>query len=224
MTSEFGLPVGYSDYSLGIHIPLAVAAIGAQVIEKHFTLDKDLPGPDHKASLDPNELREMVKLLDEVGQLLGNGVKTPCPEEVPTAAVTVKSLLAAYELKAQHQLDSADICVKRPGTGVSPMRYWDYIGKTLSRDYKQEEMLDKIEHSNSVSYLIIGAGGHGRVLVDLALLNGSRVSRGLLIVLSKPVKKSRSIKYLDLTHFFRHSRARLSPAPHGNRNHGRAQA
>ena len=85
----------------------------------------------------------MVKLLDEVGLALGNGVKTPCPEEVPTAAVARKSLLAAYELKAQHQLDSADICVKRPGTGVSPMRYWDYIGKTLHRDYKQEEMLDE---------------------------------------------------------------------------------
>jgi N-acetylneuraminate synthase len=143
LEKQFRLPVGYSDHSLGIHIPIAAVSFGARVIEKHFTFDKDLPGPDHKASLEPAELQAMVRQITEVEAAFGDGVKAPCSDELDTAKVARKSLLAAHYLSAGQHLKPEDLRVKRPGTGISPMRFWSLIGHKLTRSYQPEDLLDE---------------------------------------------------------------------------------
>lgn len=137
--ASFGLPVGYSDHTKGIHIPVAAVARGAVMIEKHFTLDKSYPGPDHKASIDPVELEAMVKAIRDIQVALGDGIKRPTLSEVKNSSVARKSLVAAESMKCG---DPLNIAVKRPGTGISPYRYWDLQGRPAGRDYQADELID----------------------------------------------------------------------------------
>lgn len=127
----FGLPVGYSDHTPGIEISVAATAVGAQVIEKHFTLDRSLPGPDHAASLEPAELKEMVAAIRNVEAALGSGVKAPAPCELRNISVARKSIVAARPLAAGHKLSMEDLEVKRPGTGLPSKFIPALLGRTL---------------------------------------------------------------------------------------------
>jgi N-acetylneuraminate synthase len=141
LTNAFGLPVGLSDHTIGIHVPVAAVARGATIIEKHFTLDKSLPGPDHAASLEPNELEQMVKAIRYVEIALGDGIKRPTESEMKNRDISRKSLVAAKPIQAGQVLGTEDIAIKRPGTGLSPMCYWDYLRSKAGRDYFVDEML-----------------------------------------------------------------------------------
>lgn len=141
LQETFKLPVGYSDHSAGTTIPTAAAAMGACVIEKHFTLDRNLPGPDHKASLEPAELKNMVEAIRVVEAARGDGSKQPMPSELETRQVARKSLVASRPIVAGQTLTADDIAVKRPGTGMSPFSYWDLIGRTSRHDYEAGELL-----------------------------------------------------------------------------------
>ncbi|WP_079477809.1 N-acetylneuraminate synthase [Halobacillus salinus] len=142
LRGEFGLRVGFSDHTLGIAIPIAAAARGASIIEKHFTLDKQMEGPDHKASLSPVELREMVEGIRTVEAAIGYPDKTISDEEKSNRTVVRKSVVATRDIRAGEPFTSDNIGCMRPGTGVSPYRYWDFIGKRASRAYLAEEELD----------------------------------------------------------------------------------
>lgn len=141
MRSTFGLKIGYSDHSEGITVPIAAAALGALVIEKHFTLDRALPGPDHKASLEPNELKEMVIAVRMVEQAMGNGLKDPMPSELGNRDVARKSLVAADDIKKGDIFTEENLAIKRPGTGRSPMEYWDILGATAQNDHSKDEVI-----------------------------------------------------------------------------------
>ncbi len=137
----FGLPVGYSDHTEGIAIPVAAVALGASVIEKHFTLDRNLPGPDHKASLEPAELAALVTAIRQVEQALGNGIKIPSASELKNKPIARKSLVASRSIRAGEVFSEENLTSKRPGNGVSPMDYWAYLGKAATRDYGDDETL-----------------------------------------------------------------------------------
>ena len=138
---ELNVAVGFSDHTLGIDISLAAAALGATVIEKHFTLDKSLPGPDHKASLEPNELKEMVVAIRNIQASLGDGVKKVMPSEIPNIDVARKSLVAKKQINNGDIYTSENVTTKRPGTGVSPM-FWDqFLGKKASRNYAIDDLI-----------------------------------------------------------------------------------
>lgn len=141
MRAAFGLPVGYSDHTEGIVVPIAAVARGANIIEKHFTLDKNLPGPDHKASLEPGELREMVQAIRQVEKALGTAVKAPSPSEHKNKDIARKSLVAAEDIQAGQVWTEQNLTTKRPGTGISPMRFWELLGKTVGKSYKEDEVL-----------------------------------------------------------------------------------
>lgn len=143
MGAAFGLPVGYSDHTVGIEVALAAVARGACVVEKHFTLDRTLPGPDHAASLEPGELGALVSGIRIVLSALGDGVKRPQPAEVSTADVARKSLVARTAVRAGEPLGPQNVAMMRPGTGMSPLRYWDVLGRAASRDYAAGELLDE---------------------------------------------------------------------------------
>ena len=142
MCQSFGLPVGYSDHTAGISISIAAVARGAQIIEKHFTLDKSLPGPDHKASLEPHELNQMIKSIREVEAALGDGVKKPTLAELDTLTVVRKSLAASSDLMQDQLVDEENINILRPGTGKSPMYYWDILGQKIKNDIRQGELIE----------------------------------------------------------------------------------
>ena len=139
---RFGLPVGYSDHTEGIVVPIAAAARGAVVLEKHFTLDRNMEGPDHKASLEPDELREMVRSVRIIEQIMGNGMKVPRATEKENLAVARKSIVAAARISAGELLTSDVLAVKRPGTGISPMQWHSVVGKRANRDYEPDEFID----------------------------------------------------------------------------------
>ena len=145
LTLREGFPgiagVGYSDHTQGIEVPLAAVALGATVIEKHFTLDKNMEGPDHKASLEPDELRAMVAGIRRVERALGDGVKAPAQAEILNMAVARKSLVAARPIKKGDLLSEENMTVKRPGNGISPMRWDEFVGKVATRDYAEDELL-----------------------------------------------------------------------------------
>ncbi|MCT4556796.1 MAG: N-acetylneuraminate synthase [Pelagimonas sp.] len=141
LSAAFGLPVGYSDHTEGPAISLAAVARGAKMIEKHFTLDRTLPGPDHAASVEPDELTSLVRDIRRIESALGDGVKQPSGPEIRNRAVARKALHAARDLPAGHMLTDRDIAVKRPGTGPSPMTLWDRIGTTLDRDLSEGDLL-----------------------------------------------------------------------------------
>jgi N-acetylneuraminate synthase len=134
LEERFDVPVGYSDHTQGIAVSLAAVALGACVIEKHFTLDRNLPGPDHRASLEPNELAEMVRGIRMVQSAIGDGIKRPASEEMSTAAVARRSLVAAADLRAGTVLTSDHIAILRPGTGLQPAMYSQVVGRRLVQD------------------------------------------------------------------------------------------
>lgn len=141
MEREFHLPVGYSDHTKGIEIPIAAAALGACVIEKHFTLDRTMEGPDHRASLEPEELKAMVTAVRNVEQALGNGRKEPSASEEKNRAVARKSIVARCRIKKGETLSEDNLTAKRPGTGISPMRWPELMGRKADRDYAEDELI-----------------------------------------------------------------------------------
>ena len=142
MRRAFGVEVGYSDHTRGIEVPIAAVALGATIIEKHFTLDRNMEGPDHKASLEPDELAAMVSAIRNIEQALGSGEKTASPSEQKNIAVARKSIVAKRAIKAGERLTEDNLTVKRPGSGVSPMRWRDVLGTAAIRDFEEDEMIE----------------------------------------------------------------------------------
>lgn len=140
-----GLSVGYSDHTQGIAVSLAAVARGARLIEKHFTLDRSLPGPDHAASLSPEELAELVRGIRTIAAALGSPEKRPSATELKNAAVARKSLVAARPIRAGEPFDAENLTSKRPGTGLSPIRYWSLLGKTAGSDYAADDPIGEDE-------------------------------------------------------------------------------
>ena len=138
----FGVQVGYSDHTRGIEVPIAAVALGATVIEKHFTLDRNLPGPDHQASLEPSELSAMVATIRNIELALGDGVKRPSPSEAKNIPIARKSLVAACPIRAGELFTLNNLAVKRPGSGVSPMRLNEMLGRLAKRDYQVDELIE----------------------------------------------------------------------------------
>ena len=141
LQQAFGVTVGYSDHTQGIEIPVAAVALGARVIEKHFTLDRQLPGPDHKASLEPDELAAMVKAIRHVELAMGDGIKQPTASERKNKPIARKSLVAVCRIRQGELLTEHNVTVKRPGTGISPMRWDEVIGQVAQRDYQVDELI-----------------------------------------------------------------------------------
>lgn len=142
LASAFGLAVGYSDHTPGIHVSLAAVARGARIIEKHFTSDRTLPGPDHQASLEPQELNQLVQQIREIEQALGDGIKRPTASEWKNREVARKSLVASRAIKASEVFTEENLTCKRPCTGVSPFSYWETIEQVATRSYDMDETLD----------------------------------------------------------------------------------
>ncbi len=141
LASAFRVSVGYSDHSKGITIPIAAVARGAVLIEKHFTLDNNMEGPDHKASLEPDELKNMVNAIRDVELALGDGVKGPRPSEIKNKQIARKSLVASRPIKLGETFSAANIEIKRPGDGAEPIRYWDVIGQAASKAYSEGDVI-----------------------------------------------------------------------------------
>lgn len=140
----FGVAIGYSDHTSGIEVPIAAVALGATVIEKHFTLDRNMPGPDHAASLEPAELRAMVKAIRNIEQAMsGDGIKRQSESEAKNAPVVRKSIVAARRIRAGETLTAEDLLAKRPGTGLSPMLWDQVVGTRATRDYDADEPIEK---------------------------------------------------------------------------------
>ncbi len=138
---ELGVKVGYSDHTIGIEVPIAAVALGATVIEKHFTLDRTLPGPDHAASLEPGELKDMVSSIRNLAQAMGKEVKQPSPSEEKNLVVVRKSLVAAKAIKKGETFSKDNLAAKRPGTGITPMRWDHIIGTQADRDYMKDDQI-----------------------------------------------------------------------------------
>jgi N,N'-diacetyllegionaminate synthase len=138
----FGLSVGYSDHTEGIAVPIAAAAMGAEVIEKHFTLDRGLPGPDHKASLEIKELESMIKAIRMVETALGLSVKRPSAAELKNRDIARKSIVALKEIRAGEVFSEINLTVKRPGTGISPMDWDKIIGRAATKHYSPDEAIE----------------------------------------------------------------------------------
>ncbi|MAG67900.1 MAG: N-acetylneuraminate synthase [Pseudomonadales bacterium] len=137
----FDVAYGYSDHTNGIEVPVAAVALGATVIEKHFTLDRSLPGPDHKASLEPDELKAMVRAIRNIEAALGEQIKQPSPSELKNKAIARKSLVARTSVKKGELFGEHNLTVKRPGTGISPMRWDEIIGTPATRDYQEDDLI-----------------------------------------------------------------------------------
>lgn len=145
MKDAFGLPVGYSDHTKGIEVPVAAVARGACVIEKHFTLDRNMEGPDHKASLEPDELKAMVDSIRNVELSIGDGVKKVSASELKNQDIARKSIIAAKTIKAGEVFNEDNITTKRPGNGINPMRWFELLGKTAKHDYEEDYLIEKDE-------------------------------------------------------------------------------
>lgn len=139
---RLGVAVGYSDHTLGIEISLAAVAMGATVIEKHFTLDRTSEGPDHQSSLEPAELAAMVRGIRLIERAMGDGIKRPGPAEAKNLVVVRKSLVAARAIRAGEVFDASNVTVKRPGSGLSPMRWDDVIGRQAPRAFAEDELIE----------------------------------------------------------------------------------
>jgi N,N'-diacetyllegionaminate synthase len=137
----FGVKVGYSDHTQGIEVPIAAVAMGACVIEKHFTLDRTMEGPDHKASLEPQELKAMVTAIRRVSLAMGDGVKKPTESERRNIAIARKSIVASEKIRTGELFSEANITVKRPGNGVNPMRWDEVMGQVAQRDYEEDDLI-----------------------------------------------------------------------------------
>jgi N,N'-diacetyllegionaminate synthase len=141
MHEAFGIAVGYSDHTLGIEVAIAAVTMGATVIEKHFTLDRNLPGPDHQASLEPSEFKAMVLAIRNIEKAMGDGIKRPSPSEEKNKPIARKSLIAATAIIAGECFTEVNLAVKRPGTGISPMRWDEFIGQVAQKDYQKDELI-----------------------------------------------------------------------------------
>ena len=146
MKKMFGKKVGYSDHTKGIEVPVAAVALGACVIEKHFTLDKNMPGPDHKASLEPDELGRMVKNIRNIEIALGDGVKHVSESERKNIAIARKSIVARRNIQEGEILTEENLAVKRPGTGINPMQWMEVLGTRAVRDFKEDELIEIREY------------------------------------------------------------------------------
>lgn len=142
LAAAFGLPVGYSDHTQGIHVSLAAVARGARIIEKHFTTDRKLPGPDHAASLEPSELQTLVRQIRDIELVLGDGMKRATASEIKNITVARKSLVAVRRIVSGEIFSTENIACKRPGMGASPFEYWRILGRRAGRDYSPDEALD----------------------------------------------------------------------------------
>jgi len=138
----FKVRVGYSDHTSGIEVPIAAVALGATVIEKHFTLDKNMKGPDHMSSLEPDELRAMVKAVRRIEKALGNGIKKPSPSELRNKSMVRKSIVTSKSIKKGEIFTEENITVKRPAIGISPMEWDNVINKVAKRDFKEDELIE----------------------------------------------------------------------------------
>lgn len=138
----FGVAVGYSDHTAGIEVAIAAVVLGATVIEKHFTLDRNLPGPDHKASLEPDELKAMVAAIRNIEKALGDGIKRPSASEAKNKPIARKSLVAACAIRAGEVFSETNLAVKRPGTGLSPMCWDEVLGRKAPRDFAPDELIE----------------------------------------------------------------------------------
>jgi N,N'-diacetyllegionaminate synthase len=137
-----GVAMGYSDHTSGIEVAIAAVALGATVIEKHFTLDRDLPGPDHKASLEPHELKAMVAAIRNIEVALGDGIKRLTPSEERNKSVARKSIVAAVDIHQGEYFTADNLTTKRPGTGISPMRWGEVIGRIAARDFVADDLIE----------------------------------------------------------------------------------
>jgi len=139
--STFNITYGYSDHTLGIEVDIAAVAMGASCVEKHFTLDKTMKGPDHKASLEPNELKAMVKAIRNIESALGSSIKKPSPSEIPNMEIARKSIVACTKIQKGDVFDEYNITIKRPGNGISPMKWDEVIGTVSQKDYEVDELI-----------------------------------------------------------------------------------
>ncbi|MGI6726972.1 MAG: N-acetylneuraminate synthase [Anaerovoracaceae bacterium] len=139
---KFNIPVGYSDHTKGIEVPIAAVALGATIIEKHFTLDRNMEGPDHKASLEPDELKAMVSAIRNVEASLGSSEKKPAASEQKNMAIARKSIVANCKIKKGEVFTENNITVKRPGNGISPMKWFEVIGQVAIRDFEEDELIE----------------------------------------------------------------------------------
>ncbi len=142
LCSEFGKAAGYSDHTRGIEVPVAAVALGAAVIEKHFTLDRKMEGPDHKASLEPDELQAMVQAIRNVEAAMGTGEKKPTESEIANRAVARKSIIAACDIKKGEIFTEENLTTKRPGNGISPMNWYKILGTRAVRDFQEDELIE----------------------------------------------------------------------------------
>ena len=138
---ELEVKVGYSDHTLGVEVPIAAVAMGATVIEKHFTLDRTLPGPDHAASLEPDELKAMVSAIRNIEKAMGSGVKKPSHSETNNIVVVRKSIIAKKDIKKGEKFSEENLTVKRPGSGISPMEWDNVIGQVSNHDYNMDDLI-----------------------------------------------------------------------------------
>ncbi len=138
---RFSVKIGYSDHTNGIEVPIAAVALGATVIEKHFTLDKNMDGPDHKASLEPYELKAMVESIRNIELALGDGIKKPAASEIKNIAIARKSIVAKRPIKAGELFTEDNLTVKRPGNGITPMKWFDVIGQAAKKDFVEDELI-----------------------------------------------------------------------------------
>lgn len=143
IADAFKLPVGYSDHSAGINVPIAAVARGAKIIEKHFTLDQDMEGPDHKASLEPKELKDMVKGIRDIELALGDGLKGPRPSEIKNKGIARKSLVAEKAISKGTVFSEGNMTIKRPGSGLNPINYWSLLGKEAKNEYEIGELINE---------------------------------------------------------------------------------
>lgn len=142
LKEKFGVEVGYSDHTPGIEVPIAAVAMGATIIEKHFTLDRNMPGPDQAASLEPDEFAKMIKAIRNIEKALGDGIKRPSPSEIRNIPIARKSIVALRDIKKGEVFTEENIMCKRPALGLSPMRWYDVIGQIADRDYFEDELIE----------------------------------------------------------------------------------
>ncbi len=142
LKEKFSVRVGYSDHTKGIEVPIAAAAMGAEIIEKHFTLDHNMEGPDHKASLEPDELKAMVEGIRNIEKALGNGIKTASRSEKKNMDIARKSIVARRKIAKGETLTEDNLAVKRPGNGISPMKWYEILGTKAVRDFEEDEMIE----------------------------------------------------------------------------------
>ena len=143
IANAFKLPVGYSDHSAGINVPIAAVAREASIIEKHFTLDQNMEGPDHKASLEPDQLKAMIDGIRDIELALGDGLKGPRPSEIKNKAVGRKSLVAEQVISKGATFTDDNIAIKRPGSGISPIKYWELLGSEVKNDYQIGDLINE---------------------------------------------------------------------------------